>query len=274
MIVSVSNKRVNLIEERLQRALNGVAAWCSESKLTVNADKSKCVLYASSSRCPARVDLDINMNGVPLATVPCYTYLGVPLDSGLTFETAISELSRKVNGRLFSLAKIRDLVTRNTALVIYKTSIATLFDYASFFYVAGKEDSLIKLQRLQNRGLRTCLNTSTTVYSVDGLHSEGKVQRLARRWDELMLTLMRKYYAKTVDADPVAERSMVTRTDVKKMFGLKRPITSGYKKSPVYRGNMLWNVQPEWLKDSVSKSQFKRYLKKIDDLRAKYPKPT
>ena len=106
----------------------------------------------------------------------------------------MTDLSKKVNACLFNQAKIRDLITLATALIIYKTSIATLFDYASFFYSSASGDSLLKLQRLQNRGLRTCLNTSVLVHSVEVLHYVGEVAKLARRWDELMLTLMRKYY--------------------------------------------------------------------------------
>ena len=120
--------------------------------------------------------------------------MGVTLDAKLTFEKAISELTSKVNHRLFSLVKIRDMISRGTALVIYSTSIATLFDYGSFFYAAANESGLMKLQRLQNRGLRTCLNTANLVHSVEELHSEGSVLRLNRRWDELMLTLMYKKY--------------------------------------------------------------------------------
>ena len=269
-----SHKKFNVIEERLQRALDGVWSWCEGSKLTINAQKSKSVLYASCSRSPVDHCLNISMGGDRLASVQCYTYLGVPLDSRLTFEPAIAELSKKVNNRLFNLAKIRMLISLSTALVIYKTSIATLFDYASFFYVAASGENLLKLQRLQNRGLRTCLNTNNRVHTVDELHSKGKIQKLDRRWDELMLTLMRKYYSKNqaiAGEECVSGDVAVTRGAVKKLFPLKRPNTQGYKKSPVYRGNMLWNVQPEWLKDSVTKPQFKRNLKKVSDLRAKYP---
>ena len=213
-----------------------------------------------------------------LECVPVYTYLGVPLDSKLTFEHAVNELTRKVNNRLFNLAKIRDMIDRVTALTIYKTSIATLFDYASFFYVAGSDTGLLKLQRLQNRGLRTCLNTSRHVYSVDELHSMSDTSKLARRWDELLLTLMLKYYKAEYPGDGPAEDveqagDRTLRSDAKLLFSLKRPITQGYKKSPAYRGRMLWNVQPEDLKVSVSKAQFKRKVKRIPDLREKYPKP-
>ena len=271
-----SHKKLEKIEERLQTTLNAVADWCDAAKLTINAKKSKCVLYASCSRSPLSGPLAVSLGGIALERVPVYTYLGIPLDSKLTFEHAIGELTRKVNNRLFNLAKIRNLIDRGTALVIYRTSVATLFDYASFFYVAGSDTGLQKLQRLQNRGLRTCLNTANHVYHVDELHSMSGTSMLERRWDELLLTLMLKFYKAEYpeggpdhDVSSLADRSL--RSDSKMLFSMRRPITQGYKKSPAYRGRMLWNVQPEDLKQSISKAQFKRKLKTVVDFREKYP---
>ena len=107
----------------------------------------------------------------------------------------------------------------------------------------------------------------------------SNTSRLARRWDELLLTLMRKYYLadEELGAQRVQNLSVEGRTlrsDTKLLFTMRRPITQGYKKSPTYRGRMLWNVQSEDLKLSLSKAQFKRKLKLIADLREKYPKPT
>ena len=211
------------------------------------------------------------MDGVALECVPHYTYLGVPLDSRLTFELTIKELVKKVKGRLFNLAKISNMINRSTALIIYKTCIATLFDYASFFYAAAGENCLVRLQRLQNRGLRTCINTANRVHSVEELHTKSSMPMLARRRDELLVTLMRKYYGKSSEA--LAERgldrqeSRNTRASSKKLFALGRPNTEGYRKSPEYRGKMLWNVQLDWLKESTTKAQFKRNLKKVHNLR-------
>ena len=94
------------------------------------------------------------------------------------------------------------------------------------------------------------------------------------RRDELLLTLMRKYYdreqAENEGERVNADRSL--RSQDKMLFVMKRPITEGYRKSPVYRGQTLWNVQPEHLKQSVSKAQFKRNMGRVKDLREKYPK--
>ena len=121
---------------------------------------------------------------------------------------------------------------------------------------------------------RICLNTAQNVYTVDELHEMSKTSRLSRRWDELLLTLMRKYYLadEGVAAAPAPVEGRTLRSDSKMLFALKRPITEGYKKSPTYRGRMLWNVQTEDLKLSLSKAQFKRKLKLIVNLREKYPK--
>ena len=101
----------------------------------------------------------------------------------------------------------------------------------------------------------------------------SKTQYLSRRRDELMLTLMYKLYHRSAaaDADPRPRAAHGTRSENKKLFQLRRPVTESYKRSPVYRGNMLWNVQPEWLKDNHTKAQLKRNLKRVDNLREKYP---
>ena len=159
-------------------------------------------------------------------------------------------------------------------MVIYKSCVATLFDYASFFYGAASDSNLLKLQRLQNRGLRTCLDSVNVRYSVLELHALSSVAMLDRRRDELMLGLMFKLYGKEVGRrNEIVNvgNDRQTRADSHLLFSLRRPITEGYRKSPRYRGNMLWNVQPEWLKRCETKIQFKRCMKRVVDLRAKYP---
>ena len=102
-------------------------------------------------------------------------------------------------------------MTHTTAVLLYKTMIMSLFDYACFAYEGTTKD-LIKLQRLQNRGLCVCFRKKNDFKTkIVIMHDKSGVPKLERRRQELLLSLMynNSHDAKWVDACP---RACVTRS--------------------------------------------------------------
>ena len=88
-----------------------------------------------------------------------YRYLGVILDSNMTFHQHIGNVFKLVAHKLFLLQKCRGFLTQEIALRIYKTKVLPYFDYCDVIYSGVANTLLTKLQRLQNRGLRICLKS-------------------------------------------------------------------------------------------------------------------
>ena len=114
-----------------------------------------------------------------LEVVNHYRYLGVILHSNMTFHQHIGNVFKLVAHKLFLLQKCRGFLTREIALRIYKTKVLHYFDYYDVTY-SGVANTLLTLQRLQDRGIRICLK-SPPRESTLRLHLYAQVLKLKYR---------------------------------------------------------------------------------------------
>lgn len=121
----------------MNAAANRFNDWCSYNKLTINALKSKSMIFSCK---PTRLhdqlknETKIMINNVPLETVHEYKYLSIILDERLTFTKHVNYIISMISNRLFTLKKIRQYINTDTALLLYKTMILSYFDLGDVFY--------------------------------------------------------------------------------------------------------------------------------------------
>ena len=134
-----------------------------------------------------------------------------------------------------------------------------------------------QLQRLQNRALRICLKCNIRKYHVTELHTICDIETVQRRMDKLMLSLMYnrslKLRSDEHDENACAHINVrVTRKMTKVTFELPHLVGHFYKRSPYYRGVVLWDALPAGVQLATTKVKFKDEVDKIKDLRAKIKK--
>lgn len=91
---------------------------------------------------------------VALDNIYNYKYLGYLLDTNLVYNDLIKNLIQKVTYKLYLLAKVRPMLTRATALAIYKTKILSYIDYNLLLYTSTPKQYQLKLQILQNKAIQ------------------------------------------------------------------------------------------------------------------------
>ena len=73
--------------------------------------------------------MPVYIEGAETELVEAFKYLGVTLDSHLSFEAHINELHRKSSRKLGALRKTREYVDQSTALMLYKSLVLPHLDY-------------------------------------------------------------------------------------------------------------------------------------------------
>ena len=96
------------------------------------------------------------VENVPLQIVSTYKYLGITLDSTLTFNYHVNSAVHLIAYKTNLLAKIKRFMTDKVALQVYKSMILPYFDYWDAIYNTAGQEGLDKVQRLQNRCLKIC----------------------------------------------------------------------------------------------------------------------
>ena len=155
LAIIVSGRDAKIIAALMQDDLNNIGDWCYSNMLTVNVKKTQ-ILWCYSIRNP--VDLSgcsLRLCSEVLKVVSQFNYLGVVIDTDLTFKSHCNKVKSMSFSRYIQLCKIKKNIDENTALDIYKTMILPVFDYCDYVVESGPVTAVRRLQTTQNK----CFNT-------------------------------------------------------------------------------------------------------------------
>ena len=206
----------------------------------------------------------IRLHGAPIANVMSHRYLGVIIDSGLCFEKSLNDIVCKVDHRLFNFGKVRKFINRKSAITIYKSRILPILEYADYLVESSRVSFGLKLQRLQNRGLRIVEYNHSLAnrFSVEDLHIRNNIKYLnvRRKHNLLLLMHMLARDSTFLDNQP---RTRQLRGNDKIKFSISRPKTERYVKSPLFRGVKVWDALPAPIQKLPTGIMFKAAIKNI-----------
>ena len=130
-------KKCPLCRKKIKLVVNdlvGVAKWLDYHKLTLNLDKTKCMLIGSNRKRQSKVDLTVSILDHSISSVHSFKYLGIHISSDFTWTDHIEHLTGKVNQRLRLLKRIKHLLPFRARLLFYKSLVMALFEYADLVW--------------------------------------------------------------------------------------------------------------------------------------------
>ena len=109
-----NNRNDILINEHLDK----VGAWMKSKKLVLNSRKIKYMLFHEHNK--LATDLDLNINGSTIDQVSTFKFLGLHINSQLTWQTHINEISKRISRVIGLLYKMQNILPKNI-LCLYIT---------------------------------------------------------------------------------------------------------------------------------------------------------
>jgi uncharacterized protein YlzI (FlbEa/FlbD family) len=155
-IIYVSGKSVEEVTDKLQKCLDEVQIWYYRNKLKINASKCNTLLLGTAQKLKT-VDIDkcsITFGNCILKRANSVKYLGITIDSNLSWDQHISNMCRSIAPKIALLRRLKGSVPKEILCQIYKTYIQPLFEYGCTIWSSTSEKNLNKLQRLQNSSAR------------------------------------------------------------------------------------------------------------------------
>ena len=222
---------------KLQKSVDSFKQWCDINALTINAPKTKVMVFASRSKAKKCKNISIQIGGVKLKVVPSFKYLGLTLDSTLNYTNHIASVIRLITYKMTLLAKLKKYLNTDVATLIYKTMILPYFDYADVIYWKANERDIGKLQTLQNKCLRICKGRDMR-FSVDRVHKQSNVPFLKDRRVAHVRNFM---YIRKRRRDLLNTREIRTRAHDAPIFTVPIPRSEAFKRSVGYSGSVEWN---------------------------------
>ena len=153
-----------LLKELIETYKPICRCWCSRNRLTVNAHKTKSMVFGTKRFISQRKLPSLFISDEEIKYTDQY----------------MNHVYQLASHKIYLLSKIRQYVNANAALSIYKTKILPYFDLGDIFYLGSHQKSTVKLQRLQNRALQVCIGAAPRT-STNALHVLAQVPLLEHR---------------------------------------------------------------------------------------------
>ena len=180
-----SHLEPKVAEKLIQDALIKIESWCKHWQISLSHSKSQVILF---SRCPSdkKFPISISLFGEKLKISESAVFLGLTVDSRMTWEPEYKKLVEKGSNRLNLLRSISSLCRRSNPgfmVKIYKSLILPIFEYGCVAHINVAEVHLNKLQVIQNSAMRLCLKlpryiSAAALHDASGLTPITKHLRL------------------------------------------------------------------------------------------------
>lgn len=173
-VIYTLNSNLQLACNHLQNALNTFIKWTTRWRITLNPSKTQAKIF-TLKHIPSLPTLFLGNSQITwLSTSQHVKYLGVYLDTRLTWTPHIKYKIQAANQRL---AQLYPLINRSSAmrtnctLLIYKAILRPLILYACPVWGGTATSNLQKIQIFQNKLLRIAVNARWFIRNTQ-LHTE------------------------------------------------------------------------------------------------------
>lgn len=180
--------RLDLAISKVQHSVSELEDWFKKWRIEVNPDKSSAVCFHYKRR-RGLDDPPIRFSGTPVPWTSQTKYLGVTLDSRLTFQPHITKVTRAAR---FYMGRLNCMLGRNSKMslrnkrTLYKVCIRPVLLYAAPVFAHAAPRIMQKIQIIQNLFLRRATNAHWCVRNAD-LHRDLElptIQQVIRDFSE------------------------------------------------------------------------------------------
>ena len=155
-MIYASGDSVSEVQRKLQSCLSNISSWYRENRLKINSDKSKVMLVGSKAQLKS-LNFDefiLNYEGMPLELVENAKYLGMTINSDISWDFHVQRLCQNMYYHLSLLRRLRRIFPRDFLLQVYKSYVQPRLDYGITSYGCSTQKNIDLIQRVQNHAAR------------------------------------------------------------------------------------------------------------------------
>ena len=255
------------IQKVVNRELRKVRKWLEANRLALNIEKTNFVLFHSNKR-KVTLPIFLKIGRRKIKEENYVRFLGVLLDSTLSWKYHMSELSKKLARTVGLFYKIRHYAPRDTLVLLYHAIFASFLTYGVSTWGLTYPSLLEPVAILQKKIMRSITfneNTAPSTPIFDTL-------QILKFNDVILLQITSFVYECVNNLAPVYFRDFFrsihnvhdigTRQSKRgDLFALRCNTTQYGLRSIHYSGVRLWNSLPQEIRSSNSLSNFKKKAK-------------
>ena len=147
----LSKKKTRVLEDNANSTLIEVSEWLNTNKLSLNVEKSNHVIFNPPQQKVPSINLTVNKKKIEHKEY--IKYLGVLIDSKLSWKSHIRETSKKISRSVGILAKMRHYANINVLTKLYYAIIYPFLIYGVLAWGSTYPTTLKSIVILQKKAV-------------------------------------------------------------------------------------------------------------------------
>ena len=147
------SKSLKDLEKIVNKELDKLFLWLNVNRLSLNIDKTNYIIFHPYNK-PVKEHITIKINKKAISEKEFIKYLGVLVDSTLSWKYQISNITKKISRAIGIMYKLRPFLPLNVMKNIYYSLIYSHIIYAIEVWGSAFKTELDKILILQKRAMR------------------------------------------------------------------------------------------------------------------------
>ena len=272
--IHLSHKNVSAAFEKLNRCLDDIKEWMSTSKLKLNPDKTKFIIFGSKrQRDKLKACFPIDILGNSLCPADSVKKLGVWFDSVISLSKHVQNVYKSCFVKLRDFRHVRQFLTHDVSVLVANALVSSRLDYCNSLFRSLSKFNLCKLQCIQNSVARIVSNTSryTSITPVlRKLHWLPVEQRTVFKTATLVYKYLHtgfpRYFAPYLSSYSSSYNTRCSQSGgnflvIPKFCPSVHKFVKQFGNSFAFDAPTVWNALPDEIRASSSLASFRKQLK-------------
>ena len=129
--IALANSSLNLLVSQANKILQRFSPWCKINKLILNETKTQYLVF-----CKKRTvsDFTLKINNTKIKKVEHLKFLGLHLDSHLTWSPHVDYVAGKLNSAYFAIINLKGVLSQGQLLNVYYALVYSHLKYMVLYW--------------------------------------------------------------------------------------------------------------------------------------------
>ena len=246
------------VMNRLKTDLVNIDNWFMNNSLVANTSKFQLMFLGVKVE-----NIVLTIPNVKLTSQSEIILLGITIDNKLTFSKHINNICKTANNKLCAILRLRNLLSKDQTKLLINAHVISHFSYCPLIWMFCRKREMKAISKVHKRALRTIHdNFSLTYEELLALDNDFTIHQ--KHLHYLMVEIFKSINCN----NPLIVKELFTlkeqpyhlRNNNSLVLPAARSTTFGTN-SLIFKGSIIWNSLPPFIKNSSTLRQFKDRVK-------------
>ena len=239
--------------------------WSKQWLVSFSAPKTKSLIV--SNKKDYNLNPTVSLGNQPIEEVTSFKYLGLSFTSNLRWNVHIDNIVKTALRRLDMMSPLKWRLDRKSLETMYFSFVLSAMEYANVVWSGTYDSDIVKLENVHVKGMRL-ITGATARSNISNLHKETGFPNLKSRFENNSVITLYKIkncnmpeYLKVLHPQ---ENKDIIQYNLRNREDIRVPTArlKTFKRSFFWNAIALWNILPNFMRNSLTLADFKDNIKK------------